>query len=45
MAGSHNPHFRVLLGGAIDDFSDAEFGSVSKVEMTIFTPPVQRHSG
>ena len=25
MAGGHNPHFRVLLGGAINDFSDAEF--------------------
>jgi hypothetical protein len=25
MAGSHNPHFRVLLRGLIDDFSDAEF--------------------
>ena len=25
MAGGHNPHFRVLLGGSINDFSDAEF--------------------
>src|SRR5262245_26597915 len=25
MAGGHNPHFRVLLRGSIDDFSDAEF--------------------
>ncbi len=25
MAGGHNPHFRVLLGGAINDFRDAEF--------------------
>src|ERR1051325_9115748 len=23
MPGSHNPHFRVLLGGSINDFSDA----------------------
>src|SRR5262245_40275744 len=25
MAGGHHPHFRVLLGGAINDFRDAEF--------------------
>jgi len=25
MAGGHNPHFRVLLGGFVNDFSDAEF--------------------
>jgi hypothetical protein len=25
MAGGHNPHFRVLLGGASNDFRDAEF--------------------
>jgi hypothetical protein len=25
MAGGHNPHFRVLLGGSINDFSDAKF--------------------
>jgi hypothetical protein len=25
MAYSHNPHFRVLLGGSINDLSDAEF--------------------
>src|SRR5262245_27497747 len=25
MAGGHNPHFWVLLGGAIHDFRDAEF--------------------
>ena len=25
MAGGHNPHFRVLLGGSINDFRDAEF--------------------
>src|SRR5262249_20263622 len=25
MAGGYNPHFRVLLGGSINDFSDAEF--------------------
>src|SRR5215510_10517982 len=25
MAGSHHPHFRVLLRGLIDDFSEAEF--------------------
>jgi hypothetical protein len=25
MPGGHNPHFRVLLGGSINDFSDAEF--------------------
>jgi hypothetical protein len=25
MAYSHNPHFRVLLGGAINDVRDAEF--------------------
>src|SRR5262245_49506907 len=25
MAGSHNPHFRVLLRGLVDDFRDAEF--------------------
>src|SRR5262249_28063031 len=25
MAGGHNPHFWVLLGGSINDFSDAEF--------------------
>ena len=25
MAYSHNPHFRVLLGSSINDFSDAEF--------------------
>ena len=25
MAGGHNPHFRVLLGGSINDVSDAEF--------------------
>ena len=25
MTYSHNPHFRVLLGGSINDFSDAEF--------------------
>jgi hypothetical protein len=25
MAGGHNPHFRVLLGGSIDDFRDAKF--------------------
>jgi len=25
MTGGHNPHFWVLLGGSINDFSDAEF--------------------
>jgi hypothetical protein len=25
MASGHNPHFRVLLGGSINDFRDAEF--------------------
>jgi len=25
MAGGHNPHSRVLLGGSINDFRDAEF--------------------
>ena len=25
MAGGHNPHFRVLLGGFINDLGDAEF--------------------
>jgi hypothetical protein len=25
MAGGDNPHFRVLLGGSINDFGDAEF--------------------
>ena len=25
MAGGHHPHVRVLLGGSINDFSDAEF--------------------
>jgi hypothetical protein len=25
MTGGHNPHFRVLLGRSINDFSDAEF--------------------
>jgi len=25
MASGDNPHFRVLLGGAINDFRDAEF--------------------
>jgi hypothetical protein len=25
MAGGHNPHFRVLLGGSITDVSEAEF--------------------
>ena len=25
MAGGHNPHFRVLLGGSINDFRDAKF--------------------
>src|SRR5262245_59349054 len=25
MAGGHNPHFRILLGGSINDFRDAEF--------------------
>ena len=25
MASGHNPHFWVLLGGSINDFSDAEF--------------------
>ena len=38
------PQEVVVNDGSLDEVHQS-YGSVSKVEMTIFTPPVQRHSG